>query len=104
MHFALELGHAFFQIGNLVVRHRGDLDVARRGQLAIVIQLLARVFQFVPFRQHSFDARVLAHDFAGALAIVEKLRVGDLAFELLEPLAFALNERIKVHGHYSRGR
>ena len=47
---------------------------------------------------------MFAHDFAGTLAVIEKLWVSDLAFELLEPLAFALNERIKVHGHYSRGR
>src|SRR6202011_3876699 len=63
----------------------------------IVIQLLARGFQFVPFCEDRFNARVLAHDFAGPLAIIEKPWVGNFALEFLEPFTFALNERLKVH-------
>src|SRR5205823_14502514 len=37
------------------------------------------------------------------IAIVEKRRVGNFAFELFETLAFALNEKIKVHDCYSGG-
>jgi hypothetical protein len=38
-----------------------------------------------------FDARVLAHDRPGSLAIGKKRRVGNVALKLIEALAFELN-------------
>jgi hypothetical protein len=40
---------------------------------------------------------MLAHDLAGALSIVKKARVSNLAFQLLESLAFTFNEKIEIH-------
>jgi len=53
--------------------------------------LLPRTFEFVPFRQQLFDARMIAHDRLGALAIGKKRRIGNVALELVESLAFELN-------------
>ena len=97
LNFSLKIGDSFFQIRNFVVSHRRDLDITRRRELAIVVQLLARRFEFVPLRQQFLDVRVLAHDFARALAIGKKRRISDLAFELFEAFAFQFNERIEVH-------
>src|SRR5207248_9387366 len=47
-------------------------------------------------RHPCFVVGVLLHSLPVAIANVEKLRVGNLAFEQLESFAFALNERIKV--------
>src|SRR5205085_11840713 len=76
-------------------------DIAGTRKLTIVIELFARVFQFVPCRKRSFCVRMLAHDLLGAFAIIKQVRIGDLAFELLEPFAFTLNERLKIHGRNS---
>ena len=97
LQFSLELGHALFQVRDFIIGHGCDLHVPRTGQLAIVVELFARSFQFIPLRQHTFGTGMLAHDFLSTLAIIEQLRIGDLALEFLEPFAFALNERLKVH-------
>jgi len=38
-----------------------------------------------------FDARVLAHDRLGSLAIGKKRRVGNIALKLIEAVAFEFN-------------
>jgi hypothetical protein len=40
---------------------------------------------------------MLTHDFAGALAIVEKAWIGDLALQLLEALSFAIDQGLEIH-------
>ena len=80
------------QVGNFIVSHRGHLDVARSGELSIVIQLLARGLELAPLCEQLLDAGVLAHELARSLAVGKKRRIGDLAFELFEAFAFAFDE------------
>ena len=47
---------------------------------------------------------MLAHRVAGAFAIVEKARIGDLAFQLLEAVPFARDEGLEVHKQKRRLR
>jgi hypothetical protein len=47
---------------------------------------------------------MLAHGVAGALPIVEKVRIGDLAFQLLEAFSFVRDEGLKVHKQKRRSR
>ena len=82
LEIALQIGDAFLQVGNLILGHRGDLDVVRRGQFPIVVQLLARRFELVPEREQLLHAGMFPHDVAGAFPVLEKRRIGDLAFEL----------------------
>jgi len=86
--------HAFLEFGNLIVSHGRDLNITRRRQLTVVVQLPAGGLQRVPFFEQVFQIRVFAHDLLGALAIIEQLRIGDLTLKLFEPLAFELNKRI----------
>ena len=51
-------------------------------EFAIVVQLLARGLQFGPAREQLLHAGMFPHDFAGAFAVIEKGRIGDLALEL----------------------
>src|SRR2546423_657878 len=83
---ALEVHDALLQIGNFILGHRCDLDVVRLGQLPVLVELFARCFQFVPFREQRLHVRVLAHDLARAFPVLEKRGVSDLAFELGEAL------------------
>jgi hypothetical protein len=50
------------------------------------------------------DSGVFSHHFAGALSIFEQRRVGNLAFEFFEAVAFTLNEGIKIHVRDGRDR
>ena len=91
LNIAFKTGHSLFEVRNLIVSHGRHLDIGRQRKFAIVVQLLARRFEFVPFREQLFDARVLAHDLACALAVGKKRRIGNIAFELIEAFAFELN-------------
>ena len=91
---ALEIGDALFESGNFFLRHLREIGIVGSGEFAIVVQLLARGLAVRPIsRAAAFIAGMFAHDFAGAFAVLEKARIGDLAFELLEAFAFALDER-----------
>src|SRR3977135_1736995 len=83
--------NAVFQIPDLIVGHGRNLYIARGGELAIVVQLLARGFELVPAFEQLFNAGMLAHKLTRALAIFEQFGIGNLALELLEALALALN-------------
>jgi hypothetical protein len=37
LNIAFKIRDAFFQLRNFVVSHRGDLDIARRRQFAIIV-------------------------------------------------------------------
>jgi hypothetical protein len=91
LNLALKIDNSSFQIGDFVVGHRCDLDVARSGKLAIIVQVALRRFEFIPTREQFLDARMLAHDIAGAFPVIEKMWVRDFAFELFEPFAFAFD-------------
>ena len=95
--FALQVVDSLFQVGDFVIGHRGDLDIARSGQLAIIIELFPRRFELVPFGHQLFDAGVFSHQFARPFPIGKKRRISHIAFELPEALTFLFNERIKVH-------
>ena len=86
------------QIGNFILGHRGDFDIVRRRQFAILVELFARSFQFLPEREQLLHAGMFPHDFAGAFPILEERGISDLALELGEALAFAFDQGIKVHG------
>ena len=64
---------------------------------APVLRLASGRFKFVPAFEKLLDARMFAHDFAGALAIIKEMWVGDVAFELCETFAFAFDEQINIH-------
>ena len=87
----------FSRFGNFFLGHLREFGSLDGGELAIVVQLLARGFEFAPFAQQFLDAGMLAHGFAGAFPVVEKVRIGDLAFQLLEAFPFALDEGLKIH-------
>jgi hypothetical protein len=91
LEIALELSDAFLQIGDLIFRHRGDLDVVRRRQLSVLVELLAGSLQGLPMREQLLHAGMFPHDLAGPFPVLKKSRVRDLAFELGETLAFAFD-------------
>ena len=91
---AFEIDHASFEFRNFIVGHCCDLNIARRRQLTVVIQLLAGRFEPAPFFEQICQACALAHDFLSALAIVEQTRIRNFAFESRETFAFELNKGI----------
>ena len=97
LHRELQVGDALFQGWNFLLSHLREIGVGGGGELAVVFQLPPRGLEFLPFREQILDRRMLAHGVAGALAVVEKMRIGDLAFQLLEAFAFALDEGLEVH-------
>ena len=97
MNFTLKIGNPLFQIGDFVVSHRRNLDITRSSELAVVVQLTPRCFESIPVRKQFLDARMFAHDFAGALAIIKETRISDFAFEFGEAFASAFNKGIKIH-------
>src|SRR5207247_4015824 len=62
-----------------------------------VVQLALRRFKFVPAFEELLDARMFAHDLAGALTIIKEVWVGDVAFQFCETFAFAFDEQINIH-------
>src|SRR5205823_7070820 len=97
LNLPFKIDNSFFQIRNFVIGHGSDLDVARSDQLAVVVQLASRRFKFVPAFEELLDARMFAHDLAGALAIIKEMWVGNVAFEFCETFAFAFDEQINIH-------
>src|SRR5206468_9082711 len=94
LNIPFKIGHAFFEFWNLIISHGSDLNIARRRQLTVIVQLLAGGLERTPFFEQVLQIRVFAHDFLGALAIIEQPRIRDLALELFEALAFELNKGI----------
>src|SRR5438874_12563974 len=45
---------------------------------------------------------MLAHDLAGAFSIFKKARVSNLTFQLVESLAFTLDQKIEIHWCFCR--
>src|SRR5207244_2742963 len=97
LNLPFKIDNSFFQIRNFVIGHGRDLDVARSDQFAVVVQLASRRFKFVPAFEELLDARMFAHDLAGALAIIKEMWVGNVAFEFCETFAFAFDEQINIH-------
>src|SRR5436305_14226828 len=97
LNLPFKIDNSFFQIRNFVIGHRRDLDVARSDQFAVVVQLASRCFKFVPAFEELLDARMFAHDLAGALTIIKEMWVGDVAFQFCETFAFAFDEQINIH-------
>jgi len=84
--------------------HLGKLAVVGRRQLAIIFELSPGCFELLPFCEQVLDRGVLAHGFARALSIVEKARIGNIAFQLLETLPFTRDEGLKIHKQKRRLR
>ena len=94
---AFEVGHAFLERRNFLLRHQGQVGVGRGGEFAVVLELPPGGLEFAPAGEKLLDPGVLAHDLAGAFPVLEKSGIGDLAFEFVEATAFTVNKRGKVH-------
>ena len=92
-----QIGDAFFERRDFFLRHLREIGVRGGGEFAIVFQLPARGYELLPFREQLLDRGMLAHGIARLLPVVEKVRIGDLAFQLLEAFPFARDEGLEVH-------